>query len=90
MEKLIKDIYWANAKGTVSVKNNKYKVHLIKYADDFVVTASNKETLEAIKEMIKIFLLERGLMLSEEKTKITTLMKDSIFWVGTCVNIMIS
>jgi RNA-directed DNA polymerase len=34
MEKLIKDIYWANAKGTVSVKNNKYKVHLIKYADD--------------------------------------------------------
>ena len=81
MEKLIKDIYWANAKGTVSVKNNKYKVHLIKYADDFVVTASNKETLEAIKEMIKIFLLERGLMLSEEKTKITHI-KEGFDFLG--------
>lgn len=82
MEKLIKNIYWANAKGTVSVKNNKYKVHLIKYADDFVVTASNKETLEVIKEMLKTLLLERGLMLSEEKTKITHIQEgfDFLGW----------
>ena len=45
MEKLIKDIYWAYLKGTVNVKNNRYKVHLIKYADDFAVTASNKAAL---------------------------------------------
>lgn len=81
MEKLIKNIYWANAKGTVSVKNNKYKVHLIKYADDFVVTASNKETLEVIKEMLKTFLLERGLTLSEEKTKITHI-KEGFDFLG--------
>ena len=82
MEKVIKDIYWANAKGTVNVKNNRYKVHLIKYADDFVVTASNKETLEAIKELLKTFLLERGLMLSEEKTTITHIQEgfDFLGW----------
>lgn len=78
MEKLIKDIYWANARGTVSVKNNKYKVHLIKYVDNFVVTASNKETLEVIKEMLKTFLLERGLILSKGKTKITHIQEGKL------------
>jgi len=81
MEKLIKDIYWANAKGTVNVRNNHYKVHLIKYADDFVVTASNRETLEEIKEMVKTFLLERGLTLSEEKTMITHI-QDGFDFLG--------
>ncbi|GHU55926.1 group II intron reverse transcriptase/maturase [Bacteroidia bacterium] len=47
------------------------KVHLVRYADDFVVTATDRETLENIKGMITIFLEERGLSLSEEKTVIT-------------------
>ncbi len=48
------------------------KVNLIRYADDFVVTADSKELLEQeIKPMIAEFLLERGLELSEEKTCIT-------------------
>ncbi len=34
MENLIKQKYWSNTKGTISVKNNEKKVHLIKYADD--------------------------------------------------------
>ena len=48
------------------------KVNLVRYADDFIVTGSSKELLEneAIP-LIKKFLLERGLRLSEEKTKIT-------------------
>lgn len=71
MEKVIKDKYGSNKKGIINVKHNKKKVHLIKYADDFVVTASDRETLVQIKELIKKFLLDRGLTLSEEKTKIT-------------------
>ena len=55
MEKLIKQKYWSNKKGSIDVRNNKKKVHLIKYADDFVVTASDKETLTDIKEMLKAF-----------------------------------
>lgn len=81
MEKLLKQAYWSNTKGTVSVKHNRFKVHLIKYADDFVVTASNRETLETIKEMLKNFLMKRGLTLSDEKTKITHI-KDGFDFLG--------
>jgi RNA-directed DNA polymerase len=53
-------------------KDNPHKIHLIRYADDFVVTATDKETLEnKIKPIIEHFLEERGLQLSQEKTKIT-------------------
>jgi RNA-directed DNA polymerase len=48
------------------------KIHLVRYADDFIITGRNKEVLEnEIKPMISEFLAERGLTLSEEKTKIT-------------------
>jgi len=53
-------------------KNNPHKIHLIRYADDFVVTASDKDTLEnKVKPLIEDFLVHRGLLLSPEKTKIT-------------------
>ena len=53
-------------------RKNTYKIHLIRYADDFVVTASNKEILEnRVKPLIERFLAERGLQLSQEKTLIT-------------------
>ena len=48
------------------------KVYLVRYADDFIITCENRETLEnEIKPMVKEFLAVRGLTLSEEKTKIT-------------------
>jgi len=47
------------------------KVHFIRYADDFIVTAPTKETAEELKELIRGFLSERGLELSEDKTTIT-------------------
>jgi RNA-directed DNA polymerase len=53
-------------------KNNPRKIHLIRYADDFVVTATDKDTLEnKVKPLIEGFLTKRGLQLSPEKTKIT-------------------
>lgn len=51
---------------------NPYKVHLIRYADDFIVTASDKSILsKKVKPIIEAFLRDRGLELSEAKTKIT-------------------
>ena len=48
------------------------KVNFVRYADDFVVTATRKEILvEKVIPVIKEFLAERGLVLSEEKTHIT-------------------
>jgi RNA-directed DNA polymerase len=48
------------------------KVNFVRYADDFIVTAGSNELLEhEVLPVIKYFLLERGLELSQEKTKIT-------------------
>ena len=47
-------------------------VHIVRYADDFIITSESRETLEReIKPILVSFLAERGLELSEEKTVIT-------------------
>lgn len=72
LEPMILNVYWrSKAKKTFSVKYNNRKVHVVRFADDFIVTASDKDTLKEIKRMIERFLAERGLTLSEEKTVIT-------------------
>ena len=48
------------------------KLHLIRFADDFVVTGSSKELLkDDIEPGVVDFLAERGLNLSAEKTRLT-------------------
>jgi RNA-directed DNA polymerase len=48
------------------------KVNLTRFADDFIVTGSSPEILEKqVIPLLERFLLERGLELSREKTKIT-------------------
>ncbi|WP_082722075.1 group II intron reverse transcriptase/maturase [Burkholderia sp. RF2-non_BP3] len=54
----------------VNGEHNPKKVNLIRYADDFVITGASKEVLEEAKISIEGFLTERGLTLSDEKTKI--------------------
>jgi RNA-directed DNA polymerase len=50
------------------------KVHAVIYADDFIVTGASKEVLEQkVKPVVITFLRERGLELSETKTKITNI-----------------
>ena len=59
---------------------NPHHIHLIRYADDFVVTASSRDILEQkVKPAIEAFLAERGLSLSEEKTLITRIDKGFDF-----------
>ena len=48
------------------------KVHLVRYADDFLITGTSKELLrDQIQPLVAHFLKERGLELSHEKTQIT-------------------
>ena len=48
------------------------RVNFIRYADDFIITGKSKMILERnILPAVRMFLAERGLQLSETKTKIT-------------------
>jgi RNA-directed DNA polymerase len=48
------------------------KAHVSIYADDFIITAANEQIIEnKVKPAVEAFLLERGLTLSKEKTRIT-------------------
>ena len=49
-------------------------VVLIRYADDFLVTAPSKEVLERyVRPKVEAFLAERGLTLNQEKTRIVSI-----------------
>ena len=63
LEKAVKD---------ASVRKD--KVNFIRYADDFIITAASEEHLKnVIVPTIKEFLIQRGLTLSEEKTRIVNI-----------------
>jgi RNA-directed DNA polymerase len=48
------------------------RVNFVRYADDFIVTAKSRRLLtENVRPVIEVFLFERGLSLSLEKTVIT-------------------
>lgn len=50
----------------------KDKVHMVRYADDFIITGRSKELLEdKVRPLVENFLRDRGLELSQEKTRIT-------------------
>jgi RNA-directed DNA polymerase len=72
MQKLLSDRFHTNRLGKVDWRfKNAHKVNLVRYADDFIVTAATKEIAEEAKSLIREFLKPRGLELSEEKTLIT-------------------
>jgi RNA-directed DNA polymerase len=81
MDKAIMDAVGVTVSKTNGWKlSNKHQVHLVRYADDFIVTSNSKEVLETrILPTIKQFLGERGLLLSEEKTMITSIYKGFDF-----------
>ena len=55
-------------------RHKRQSVHLVRYADDFIVTAREKSLLEnEVKPLVEQFLRERGLQLSPTKTRITHL-----------------
>lgn len=72
MQKMLADRFHTNRLGKVDHRfRGAHKVNLVRYADDFIVTAATKEIAEEAKKLIREFLKTRGLELSEEKTTIT-------------------
>ena len=58
------------------------KVHLVRYADDFIVTGTSPALLrDEVQPLVAHFLKERGLELSHEKTSITH-MDDGFDFLG--------
>ena len=74
-----------NATGVTIRKNgwqhiNRHKIHLVRYADDFIITGNSKEILgNTVLPVIRQFLENRGLQLSAEKTMITTVQEGFNF-----------
>jgi RNA-directed DNA polymerase len=67
LETLLREKYPPTSRG-----GRKSKVHMVRYADDFIITGSAQALLEReVKPLVIGFLQERGLELSQEKTKIT-------------------
>jgi RNA-directed DNA polymerase len=55
-----------------AAKRTGLKMHMVRYADDFIITGNSKEWLEhEVKPAVVAFLAERGLVLSPDKTKVT-------------------
>jgi RNA-directed DNA polymerase len=73
--------HYADADGS----SRKHKVHLVRYADDFIITGTSEVLLEyGVKPLVEPFLQERGLELSHEKTRITRL-EDGFDFLGQTV-----
>ena len=63
------------------IKSVNPKLGVIRYADDFVVTSKDKESLEHILDQIKQWMSERGLEISAEKTRIVS-MEEGFDFLG--------
>ncbi|QBY55467.1 group II intron reverse transcriptase/maturase (plasmid) [Cupriavidus oxalaticus] len=62
------------SEGAPRPARSKTKLHVVRYADDFVVTCTSKEALESnVLPAIRRFMAVRGLELAEEKTRITNI-----------------
>jgi len=58
------------------------RVNFVRYADDFIITGKSRRLLETrVKPVVEAFLAERGLSLSQEKTKITYI-RDGFTFLG--------
>ncbi len=63
------------------IKATNTKFGVVRYADDFIVTARDKKSLETAQTLIQAWMSKRGLELSAEKTVITS-MEDGFDFLG--------
>jgi RNA-directed DNA polymerase len=68
--------------GATERQRARNKVHLVRYADDFLITGTSEQLLRAeVRPLVAHFLKERGLELSHEKTRITRV-EDGFDFLG--------
>ena len=65
----------------IFIKSTNPQLGVVRYADDFIVTARDKGSLEKAQVQIQQWMNERGLELSSEKTVITS-MEDGFDFLG--------
>jgi RNA-directed DNA polymerase len=71
--------------GATRSRRKKCRVHLVRYADDFIITGTSEVLLEyGVKPLVEQFLQERGLELSHEKTRITPI-EDGFDFLGQTI-----
>lgn len=63
------------------IKSTNPKLGVVRYADDFIVTSRDKESLEKAQIQIQQWMLQRGLELGAEKTRISSI-KDGFDFLG--------
>jgi RNA-directed DNA polymerase len=78
LERRLREVFPVRGRG--SERGRAAQVHLIRYADDFIITGHSEELLRmTVKPLVESFLAERGLVLSSEKTLITHIEKGFDF-----------
>jgi RNA-directed DNA polymerase len=71
--------------GNTRRRQKECKVHLVRYADDFIITGTSRALLKnEVQPLVEHFLRERGLELSHEKTRITHV-KNGFDFLGQTV-----
>ena len=71
--------------GNTRRRRKEAKVHLVRYADDFIITGTSRVLLQReVQPLVEHFLRERGLELSHEKTRITHI-KNGFDFLGQTV-----
>jgi RNA-directed DNA polymerase len=63
------------------IKATNKKLGVVRYADDFIVTARDKQSLETAQNLIQAWMSQTGLELSAQKTVITS-MEDGFDFLG--------
>jgi RNA-directed DNA polymerase len=71
--------------GATRGRRHECQVHLVRYADDFIITGTSKVLLAyEVQPLVEHFLSERGLELSHEKTSITHV-EDGFDFLGQTI-----
>ncbi|MCH7910224.1 MAG: hypothetical protein IIB38_11470 [Candidatus Hydrogenedentes bacterium] len=71
---------WVSRRGSANLH-----ITFIRYADDFIVTGNSREFLEnEVRPLVRDFLAQRGLTLSEEKTRVT-LIREGFDFLGMSI-----
>lgn len=60
-------------------KGERYTITVVRYADDFVILCDREKDAKAMYDRLKPYLAKRGIELSPEKTRITTVSKGFDF-----------
>ena len=81
LEKAIKEKAAEVVKSVLGRRGNP-KVHVVRYADDFIAVAPSKKMLRVLMPTIEKFLFERGLEISKDKSSIFNIWESEVKFLG--------